>query len=252
MQDQVGRGALFSGLHKCPCKLTLVAMWNNRGFDIARYVILATLAFSSIIALSTGAILAAVWTIDARSLPAYAVVPLCFCLLIGFLTGLPAFCFRRDIGRQRLNIIAAGSVGFLSAVCILMGMTYSNSCSAVGWNYDQDADLMIPAIVWTDTWSCHRVGNYQQFSGVWNYGERHQSFQPTGAQASLPPGNLYIDEAAANMIFDHLLHHRPNRYAGASIFIKFGGNVLAQGRHDATDRPLYQVRDISEAHLLNE
>ena len=38
--------------------------------------------------------------------------------------------------------------------------------------------------------------------GVWTYGEWGQTFKPSGAQASLPVGGLYLDEAGMNLIFD--------------------------------------------------
>jgi hypothetical protein len=223
------------------------------GLQSALRAAVATLALTSLIAFGIGLLSAAIWTFDARSLPRYAIAWLCFFFVIGLVTGVPAFFLRKRIGRHRIHIVAAGAVGMLSGVGVLLGISYSNSCSALGWHYDQQADLMIPTVVWTDTLNCRNVGRYQQFAGVWTYGEWGQRFKPTGAQASLPLGNLLLDEAGMNMMFDNLLRQRPSRYAEKRIYIQFRGNMLVQGRHDAAHPyPLYWVRDISEARLVGE
>jgi hypothetical protein len=223
------------------------------GLERCRRGIIGALAFTSIVAFGVAILSAAIWTFDARSLPGYARAWLIFFFVIGFITGAPAFFFRKSVSGHLFHVTAAGAAGLLSGLSLLLATSYGNSCSAIGWHYDQRADLMFPTWVWTDTWNCRRIGRYQEFTGVWTYGEWGQTFKPSVAQASLPEGGLYLDEAGMNMVFDTLLRQRPSRYIGAKIYIRFRGNSTMQGRHDAAHpNPTYWVRDVSEAHFIRD
>ena len=211
-------------------------------------VMAAAAAFT---ALGIAAVSAIVWVSDSRGIPGYAIAWLLAWTALGLTIGIPVYLLRRFIGRMRLYLAAAFAAGVLGAVCLFLGFSYRNSCSALGWHYDDRADLVFPLVVWSDDLNCSRIGRYQHFSGVWTYGEWSNDFVPSGDSKSMSAGRLRIEDAATNLIFDKLLHQRVSPRAERKIFISFHGNMLIQGKHDSAHAaPTYWVRDVEAARLI--
>lgn len=210
------------------------------------------LAFVSVLALGICILSAALWTFDAGEIPTYALVWLIFWLIAGSVAGLLSFFLRRVIGRTGIHIAITAAMGTLVGLSLPLALTYRNSCSAIGWHYDESADLLFPNVVWTEPLNCGRSSRYQQFAGIWTYGEWGSTFEPTGPKSSLRVGRLRIDEAAVNLVIDTMLHQQVSRYEGRRIHITFRGNMFMQGRHDvANSQPIYVVRDIVAARLID-
>jgi len=210
-------------------------------------IVVATLFFAvSVMVLLPGV----VWLLDAKYLPGFARAWLIIVTVIAVVLGIVTWLVRKFVGRTGFIIAVSLTAGAVIGLGLPLAFTYRNSCSAIGWHYEQDPDLQLPWIVWREGWDCSKSLKYRRFKGVWVFGEMESRFQPVPANLDTPPGRLSIDGAAANFVFDRMLHFRPGR-EDTEVYIEFDGNAVVQGRSDAAhSEVVYRVRDVKAARLI--